>query len=269
LYSPPISGDRRAQLDEDLARARAEYDAMPGNEDRAIWYGRRLAYLGRYREAIAVFTKGLDANPGSAKLRRHRGHRYITIRELDKAIADLSAAAELVRGVPDEIEPDGAPNARGIPRSTTHSNIYYHLGLAHYLKGGFAAAADAFDAGMASSRVNDDMLVATSYWLLLSRLRSGYEGRNVLDAIRPQMDVIENHDYHRLLLLWKGDVSEQQVRAAAGGGAVSDATIGYGLAIWKLLNGETGAAQIALREIVRGPNWAAFGFIAAEAELAR
>ena len=44
---------------------------------------------------------------------------------------------KLVAAKPDEVEPDGAPNARGIPRSTLQSNIWYHLGLAQYLAGDF------------------------------------------------------------------------------------------------------------------------------------
>ena len=53
------------------------------------------------------------------------------------AIADLRRASQLVAGKPDEVEPDGAPNKAGIPRSTLQSNIWYHLGLAQYLRGDF------------------------------------------------------------------------------------------------------------------------------------
>ncbi len=76
---------------------------------------------------------------------RHRGHRYITLREFDKAIADFNKAVELIEGTDDIVEPDGAPNAAGIPTSTLHTNIWYHLGLAHYLKGDFAAALLAYE----------------------------------------------------------------------------------------------------------------------------
>ena len=61
---------------------------------------------------------------------RHRGHRYVSIREFDRAIADLEYAATLIEGTEDEIEPDGMPNAMNIPVSSLHSNIWYHLGLA-------------------------------------------------------------------------------------------------------------------------------------------
>ena len=43
-------------------------------------------------------------------------------------------AIELVAGNVDQIEPDGLPNKNNIPLTTLHGNIWYHLGLAYYLK---------------------------------------------------------------------------------------------------------------------------------------
>ena len=80
-----------------------------------------------------------------ARFYRHRGHRYISVRRFDEAAADLARAAELSEGVPDVVGEDGAPNAAGIPRSTSHSNIWYHLGLAYYLQGEFERAAELRD----------------------------------------------------------------------------------------------------------------------------
>ncbi len=269
LERPEIPAERRAKLEEDLARAKAEYDANPESEDAAVWYGRRLAYLGRYRDAIAAFTEGLEKHPKSYRLLRHRGHRYITVRELDKAIADLTRAADLIKGVPDEVEPDGAPNAQNKPRSTNHSNIWYHLALAHYLKGDFGGAADAWGRCVEFSRGNDDMLVATSYWLYLSRRRAEREAdaARVLEAIHPKMDVIENFAYHRLLLMFKGEVTEEQVRGGAGEGEIADATVGYGVGAWRLIRGDGTGARAMFERVIEGPNWAAFGYIASEAEI--
>jgi tetratricopeptide (TPR) repeat protein len=272
LNRPAIALDRRAKLEDDLARAKADYDARPDSEDAAIWYGRRLAYLGRYRDAIDVFSKAIAQHPQSYKLLRHRGHRYITVRELDKAIADLTRAAELSKEAKDELEPDGAPNARNVPRSTNLSNIWYHLALAHYLKGDFQRAAQCWRQCMDFARVNDDMDVATSYWLYLSLRRIGAndEAKLVLGEIKPHMDVIENGAYHRLLRMFKGELSEAQLReGGTPDDAIADATIGYGLGVWQLINGDAAAARKQLDEVLRSPNWAPFGYIAAEAEVAR
>jgi tetratricopeptide (TPR) repeat protein len=271
LARPQLPAERRAKLDADLAKAKTEYDTQPDGEGATIWYGRRLAYLGRYREAIDVFTQGLNKHPRSFKLLRHRGHRYITLRELDKAIADLTRAAELTRDVPDEIEPDGAPNAKNIPRSTNLSNIWYHLALAHYLKGDFAKSSDCWRRCMEYSRVNDDMLVATSYWLYLSLRREGRdaEATDVLAPIHAKMDILENDTYHRLLLMFKGELTEAQLTERSDEDPINDATIGYGLGAWKLLKGRESDARAAFEQVLKDPNWAPFGHIAAEAELAR
>src|SRR6187397_540750 len=189
LISAPPVGETKARLEADLAKAQADFDKDPASADAAIWLGRRLAYLGRFRDAIDTYTKGIAKHPDEPRLYRHRGHRYITIRKFDLAVADLTKAAQLIAGKPDEIEPDGAPNPKGIPRSTLHSNIWYHLGLAHYLKGQFDRALEAYRSGMRVSRVNDDTLVATSDWLYMTlrRLKRDNEARAALEPITAQM----------------------------------------------------------------------------------
>ncbi len=107
-------------------------------------------------------------------LYRHRGHRFITLRCFDDAIKDFEKAAKLVKGKPDEVEPDGLPNARNIPTSTLQSNIWYHLGLAHYLKGDFGSARKAYREAEKVSK-NPDMMVATTHWLYMTLRRLGRE----------------------------------------------------------------------------------------------
>jgi tetratricopeptide (TPR) repeat protein len=119
------------KLEANLAQAQADLAARPNDADAIIWAGRRLAYLWRYRDAIAMFSKGIALHPNDPRMYRHRGHRYITVREFDRAIADFDKAVALIKGRPDEIEPDGQPNAAGKPRSTLQFNIWYHLALAH------------------------------------------------------------------------------------------------------------------------------------------
>jgi len=269
LYAPPLPSATRAIYDLRLAEARAAYERAPANADSIIWLGRRTAYLGRYRDAIAIFTEGAARHPDDTRMYRHRGHRYITVRELDNAIADLARAGELIRGRPDEIEPDGIPNARNVPTSTLQSNIWYHLGLAHYLKGDFARALASYREAMRVSR-NPDMLVATSHWLYMTlrRLGRAAEAEAVLAPISRDMDIIENDAYHRLLLLYKGKLPPDSL-APSGADALNDASVGYGLGNWHLYNGRREEAMRVFRRVLAGGNWAAFGYIAAEAELAR
>ncbi|HSF18395.1 MAG TPA: hypothetical protein VLK65_22890 [Vicinamibacteria bacterium] len=269
LYPMELSEDRRSELDANLARAQAAYDAEPESAENIIWLGRRLAYLWRYRDAIEVYTRGIEKHPDNYKLFRHRGHRYITVRNFDAAIADLERAARLIEGVPDEAEPDGAPNAAGVPRSTSHSNIWYHLGLAYYLKGDFSAAARAYEACMEFSRVNDDMLVATADWqyMTLRRLGRDDDASKVLDLIKEEMDILENTSYHKRLLMYKGLVEPEALLDVTD--PLDVATQGYGLANWYLVNGDEPKAKALFETILEGPYWAAFGYIAAEADLKR
>src|SRR5215217_1320487 len=98
LVSPPPTGETKTRLEADLARAQADYDRDPASADAAIWLGRRLAYLGRFNDAIAAYTRGIAQHPNEPRLYRHRGHRYITIRKFDVAIADLKKASQLIAG---------------------------------------------------------------------------------------------------------------------------------------------------------------------------
>ena len=258
-------------LEADLARAKADYDRDPSSADAAIWLGRRLAYLGRFAEAIDIFTQGILKHPGDARLYRHRGHRYITTRRFDLATEDLKKASQLIAGKADEIEPDGAPNKAGIPRSTLQSNIWYHLGLAQYLSGDFASAVASYREGMKVSRVNDDMLVATSDWLYMTlrRLKRDAEARQVLEPIREQMDVIENGAYHARLLMYKGLRTPESVLNLNTADDIQIATQGYGVGNWYYVTGNRDKAREIFQKVVAGPQWSAFGYIAAEADLQR
>src|SRR5215204_2863263 len=271
LISAPPTGETKTRLAADLAKAQADYDRDPSNADAAIWLGRRLAYLGRFRDAIDVYTRAIARHPNEPRLYRHRGHRYITVRKLDEAIADLRKASQLIAGKADEIEQDGAPNKAGIPRSTLQSNIWYHLGLAQYLKGDFRSALASYQEGVKVSRVNDDMLVATSDWLYMTlrRLKRDDEAKRMLDPIREQMDILENGAYHARLLMYKGQKTPESVLNLNTADDVQIATQGYGVGNWYLVNGDRAKARSMFDRVLAGKATTAFGFIAAEMDVKR
>lgn len=269
LHAPELSDDVRMKREAALDQARTIYSVHPKSEDAVIWLGRRTAYLGRYREAVEIYTAGLEVFPESHRLLRHRGHRYITLRELDAALDDLEEADRLSLDKPNAIEPDGMPNAEGRPRSTTKGNILYHLALARYLKGDFKGAMIDFQRSLALAD-NDDMRVAAAYWVYLSARRAGDDtaADEAMAVATPDMDLLENHTYHALLLEF------QQLDAATPpeshlDDGVDEATTGYGMAMQVFLAGNTDDARDRLQAIVDSTNWAAFGHIAAEADMAR
>jgi tetratricopeptide (TPR) repeat protein len=267
---PPAPIPNQQKLDADLAQAEKTLAANPKDAEAMIWVGRRLGYLWRYNDAIAMFSKGIAMYPDNPKFYRHRGHRYITIREFAKAQADFEKAAALIKGQPDEIEPDGAPNPAGKPRSTLQFNIWYHLGLAYYLQGNYAKAYDAYVECMKVSN-NDDSVAATSdwMWMTLMRLNRNADAARVLVRITPQMDILENGSYHRRLLMYKGLEKPEALLDTAKADDTTIATQGYGVGNYYLVTGNPAKAREVFAKVTSGAGWNAFGYIAAEADLRR
>lgn len=271
----PMELSNREKLQADLAEAETNLAAKPEDADAIIWAGRRQAYLWRYQDSIATYTKGIALHPSNPRLYRHRGHRYITVRQFERAIADFEKAVSLIKGTQDEIEPDGAPNAANKPRSTLHFNIWYHLGLAYYVTGDYSKAHDAYVECMQVSN-NDDSITATSdwMWMTLMRLNRKADAAKVLERITPKMDILENGSYHRRLLMYKGLEKPEALLAPPVGAddaaaALTIATQGYGVGNHYYVTGDRAKATQIFERVVAGPQWAAFGYIAAEADLAR
>ena len=272
LRALPLAASVREKYSAQLAEAQRAYEHTPTNVDSIIWYARRLGYLGQLRESIEIYTRGIALYPDNPWLYRHRGHRYISVRDFAAAVRDLEHATALVQGKPDEIEPDGQPNAQNSPIGTLHSNIGYHLALAQYLMGDFTAAARVAKLEV-DSATNDDRRVSMAHWLYMSLRRSGRdaEAAQVLVPISRDMTIIENQAYHRLMLLYKGELPADSVLTAAPTGelSVKDASAAYGVANWHWYNGRKAEGEALWRRIVEGGQWGAFGTVAAEAELAR
>ena len=239
-----------AQPDEKgvVAEAEKKLAADPKNIELIIKLGGAQASVWRYRDAISTYTRGIQMDPGYAMLYRHRGHRYISTRQFDKAIEDLERAAKL---------------------NSKDFDIWYHLGLAYYLKGKFDRAAEAYEKCRAVAD-KDDSLIAVSDWLYMSyrRQKKEAEAARVLERITPDLKVEENKSYFDRLMFYKGVKKEAEV--------INDkmtdleiATVGYGMANWHLYNGNAARAKEYFQRIISGKYWPAFGFIAAETELPR
>jgi tetratricopeptide (TPR) repeat protein len=272
LRALPLSPTVLAKYETQLATARRAYVRTPTNVDSIIWYARRLGYLGRLRESIEIYTRGIALYPDNPWLYRHRGHRYISVRDFDAAIRDLRRADDLTRDKPDEVEPDGQPNAANTPIGTLKSNILYHLALAHYLQGSWGEAAQVAQREV-DAATNDDRRVSMAHWLYMALRRAGRnaEAAKVLQPIRRNMRIVENGAYHKLMLLYKGLLPPDSVLTASATGelSVQDASAAYGVANWYWYNGKRPEAEALFRRIVDGGQWGAFGTIAAEVELSR
>lgn len=263
------AGESSAEVRQNLAAAEAAYKRNPDDADAIVWYGRRIGYTQDYRGAIRVFSEGIKKHPTDARFYRHRGHRYISIREFDRAIADLEHAATLIAGTDDVVEPDGAPNPAGIPVSTLHSNIWYHLGLAYYLRGDLENALRIYNIAIAETP-NDDMRVATTHWLYMTLqiLGRGDEAAAALEPIQTEMNVIESMSYHQLCLLYKGETDIATALSSGITEAGGDSAL-YGIGSWYSYNGNREKARETFDKMIAESGWASFGRIAAESDLVR
>ena len=241
--------------------------------DNLIWIGRREAYLGRYDLAIRTFTKAIEENKNAFEPLRHRGHRFISTRELDRAIEDLEKAAELMQGQEIQVEKDGMPNAFNIPLSNVQFNVWYHLGLAHYLKGDYEAALKAYQSCLNFSN-NDDLMVANLDWYYMTLMKLGRteEAQSVIKPVHEKMNILENEDYLKRILMYKGRLAPENLIEAdvnLEDQKLQYVTQGYGLGNYYMSLGDTSKAKIVFENVLSSGFWSAFGYIGSEMELTR
>jgi len=262
LMAPAPSEKLLAQYEE----KKQAFEADP-NLENTIWHGRFTAYTGKYREAINIYTEGLERFPDNSRLLRHRGHRYITVREFKKAVKDLEKAQQLIQGKENMIEQDGMPNAQNIPVSTMHGNIYYHLGLAYYLDRQLPKALDAYKDCLKTSRHADNVVSATHWiYMIQNRMSRKKAAENYLRNISMDMNVIENHTYYKACLFYKGAISEGEAIAPDENGNGPNSAMKYALGNYYYYNGQHDIAESYFDDILEGDDWNSFGYIAAETE---
>lgn len=224
----------------------------------------------QYREEVAIYTRVLQLAPEDWRPWRFRGHRWISLRDFEAAVRDLERAREL------------AP---------LNWDVSYHLGLAYFVSGRFAEAADEYvrclelaadaaaaaadsDAFRSCSRnaTDPESRVAMTEWAARALLRAGRQAQAdaLVGAVPADLEVSENLAYYHALLYAKGLRSADELLAAGRAGEPYRLeTVGYGVATRLLVAGDTAAAFGIFDELARDPWWPGFGRIAAEAELAR
>jgi tetratricopeptide (TPR) repeat protein len=247
-YRSPAGVAYRAQADTGpIARADSALKADPQNVARIIQLGIAQSGARQFREAIQTFTRGLAIAPNDPMLYRWRGHRYLSTRQFDKALADLS---------------------RGFKLDSTNYGVLYHLGIVRYARGNFAGAADAFARAQRLAPEGGELAGSTD-WLWMSLMRAGRTAQaKAMLARRPDSLQIANA-YARRLKLYRGEITPDSVFTPADTADVQVATLSYGLGNWYLVRGDTAKAKEWFRKSVASGGWPGFGFIISEAELKR
>ncbi len=265
LYRRSVDVAALADADRRITSIRSKGERT---ETDYIEIGRLFASTYRYRDAIAAYGVGLLQYPRSFKLRRHRAHRYITVRELDKAIIDLEEAVELMGDTAhDVVEYD----ANGEPNGTYEHWVWYHIGLYRYLTGDYEAAAGAFERCVELSD-NPELLLGATDWLYNAYRKNGdTEKANGAVAMVPaDIDADPNHPYFKRVMLYKGAVKPDDVLDGdkpPNEWTARDITTGYGVASWLSFEGNSETADPIYRTILQSPYWNAWAFVATEREL--
>ncbi len=249
-YRAPNGTVYRSQPDTGaIARAAAALRAEPGNVDRYMALGIAQSGVRQYREAIETFTRAMKIAPDDAMLYRWRGHRYLSVREFDKAMADLT---------------------RGYAIDSMNYGILFHLGILRFIAGDFNGAAAAFT--KAQPRAPDGgELAGSTDWLWMSLARAGRIAEaNAMLARRPDsLPATPGYAYVSRLRLYRGEVSPADLITPADSADLQRATLNYGLGNWYLVRGDTASARAAFGRAVASGGWPGFGFIVSEAELRR
>jgi tetratricopeptide (TPR) repeat protein len=247
-YRSPEGVEYRSLPDTDAVKsARSALDANPTSVARIIDLGVAQSGARQFREAIATFTRGLEIEPNNALLLRWRGHRYLSVREFDRAFADLTRGAGI----------DG-----------TIYGIWYHLGIVQFLRGNFDDAAASFARAQPIAPDAGELAGSTDWlWMSLSRAGRGGDAKAMLDR-RPDSKPVTNA-YTRRLQLYRGEIAPEAVLTPADTDDVQVATLAYGLGNWHLVRGDTAQARRWFERSIQSGGWPGFGFIVSEVELRR
>jgi len=57
--APALADSVKKVFEANFRSAEKKYKADSSNDEHIIWYGRRLAYLGKYKEAIGIYSRGI------------------------------------------------------------------------------------------------------------------------------------------------------------------------------------------------------------------
>ncbi|MEG2233953.1 MAG: tetratricopeptide repeat protein [Oscillospiraceae bacterium] len=239
--------------DEAMKAIDAKIAADPDNS--ALWMEKGLAFAGSslFREAEECYAHAIALDPFNNILYRHRGHRMLSQWRFEDACADFTLASKLM--------PDNGPE---------NWNIWYHLGLSHFLLGEYAKAAAAYQHCLDMS-VTDDEKIAVCDWYYMTELRLGDRdaAQKIIENVKEDFDPGDNTAYFRRLLMYKGIVKPEEVLPAdiSSLEALDLITMGFGLSNYYFYNGDVEKSNQVIDMILKAGNenecYFAFGYLAA------
>jgi len=271
LYNPVSYPDPENKQLVKFNKAYEEWENEPDDRVKILWLGRQHAYMGKYRDAIHIYTEALKKHPDDPELLRHRAHRYLSLRMFDFSIRDSERVVDLMLEKTDFMEPSGLAGAEETTEYTFYTNTYYHLGLGYLLKGDLLNARKAFY-DLLDVAVNDDHIIMSCYWNYIILRRLGYddEAQKVLRLIKPNMKCPVSEGYYECLKMFKGELAPEDIIGDKDEeDQLSLVTTGFGVANEYMFMGEYDKYVELLERVVATNAWSGFGYISAEVDLKR
>ncbi|HSK69431.1 MAG TPA: tetratricopeptide repeat protein [Candidatus Limnocylindria bacterium] len=237
------------------AAGSADAKLLEDPRNPALWLEKGHAYAKqtRFRDAIAAYSMGLTFDPFHALLLRFRGHRYLSLRFFQQGAADLEASSRF---------------------DPTNWDTWYHLGLAYYLLGDYERAEKAYETCLPRTPATGDPTlwpaIISWLWRTKTKLGKADEARALLKDVDPAFDAGENQFYQNCALVYAGLKEPETLRLPPEGQEftpIALATQGYGLSTWYEGAGDAAKQRETNQWIVDNGFWAAFGYLAAEADL--
>ena len=254
VQSQEVSSWERVCYEPDEALCAIEEKLKADPDNAELWMEKGLALAGAslYREAGECYAHAISIDPFNGILYRHRGHRFLSQWRFEDAAADFTLASRL------------------IPENW---DVWYHLGLSHFLLGAYDKAAAAYQRCLELSDT-EDKLIAICDWYYMTELRLGNPEAAVklLDNIHEDFDPGDNGAYFRRLLMYKGVIRPEEVlpEDLSSLSPLDVITMGFGLSNYYWYNGEKEKSNEVIDMILRagdeGECYFAFGYLAAKVD---
>ena len=238
------------ELSEEVKAIDKKLEEDPGNGD--LWMERGLALASQklMREAVEAYSKAISIDPFKGIYYRHRAHRHLSCWEFQEACADFELASRL------------------IPENW---DVWYHLGLSHFLLGEYELAVPAYQRCMEVTKTDGQMIALCDwYWRTLMRLGRKDDADKLLENINDHMDYIEPEmGYYNDCLIYKGLRNAEDYIERSKNYLLDSTIMAYGLSNYYRVTGNTAKADELLQDLLSADDseiWAYFGYLAAVAE---
>lgn len=240
------------EADEDLKAIEAELAKDPDNAE--LWMRKGLALAGAelYRESEECYAHAISLEPFNGLLYRHMAHRMLSQWRFEDARAGFTLASRL------------------IPQNW---DVWYHLGLSHFLLRDYQKAAQAYRRCLELSKTVDDYIAVCDWYYMTERRLGNKEAAEKLLAYVPDEGYTgENLDYFERIRMYKGLVKPEDVlpEDLDSLDALDVITRGFGVSNFYRVNGDVEKADCIVDAILaKGDEkecYFAFGYLAALAD---